>query len=82
MVVVVVVVCVCVCVLNSNIREYCRYVGGLDSCRHGWHLLDADQEVPWLDQPLIYYKKFRVYFQVRSSAALRHSHHLILLWLL
>ena len=39
------------------------YVGGLNVCRHGWHLLDADQEVPWMDQPLVYYKKFRVYFQ-------------------
>ena len=39
------------------------YIGGLDACRHGWHLLDADQEIPWQDQPLIYYKKFRVYFQ-------------------
>ena len=28
----------------------------------GWHLLDAEQEIPWADQPLIYYKKFRVYY--------------------
>ena len=28
------------------------YVGGLSTCHHGWHLLDADQEVPWQDQPL------------------------------
>ena len=25
----------------------------------GWHLLDAEQEIPWADQPLVYYKKFR-----------------------
>lgn len=39
------------------------YVGGMQVCKHGWHLLDADQDIPWLDQPLVYYKKFRVYFQ-------------------
>ena len=32
-------------------------------CKHGWHLLDADQELPWPDKPLVYFKKFRVYFQ-------------------
>jgi len=26
-------------------------------------LLDADQEVPWQDQPLEYYFKWRFYFQ-------------------
>ena len=30
------------------------YVGGLSTCHHGWHLLDADQEVPWQDKPLTY----------------------------
>ena len=40
-----------------------RYVGGLSTCHHGWHLLDADQEVPWPDQPLTYYFKWRFYFQ-------------------
>ena len=39
------------------------YVGGLSTCHHGWHLLDADQEVPWSSQPLEYWMKFRVYFQ-------------------
>lgn len=39
------------------------YVGGLSTCHHGWHLLDADQEVPWQDQPLEYYFKWRFYFQ-------------------
>jgi hypothetical protein len=38
-------------------------VGGLSTCHHGWHLLDADQEVPWQDQPLTYHFKFRWYFQ-------------------
>lgn len=39
-------------------------------CRlhHGWKLLDADQEIPWQDQPLEYYKKFRIYFQEYNSS--------------
>ena len=28
-----------------------------------WSLLDADQEIPWKDQPLRYYQKYRIYFQ-------------------
>jgi len=44
------------------------YVGGLDACHHGWHLLDAEQEVPWMDQPLEYYFKFRFYFQDYNPA--------------
>lgn len=39
------------------------YVGGLSTCHHKWHLLDADQEIPWLDQPLEYWLKFRIYYQ-------------------
>lgn len=39
------------------------YKGGLSTCHHGWKLLDADQEIPWQDQPLEYYKKLRIYFQ-------------------
>ena len=33
------------------------------TCHHKWVLLDAEQEQPWQDQPLVYYKKFRVYYQ-------------------
>lgn len=50
--------------------DYRTYVGGLHTCLHGWHLLDADQEIPWQDQPLEYYKKYRVYFQEYNA-----SHH-------
>ena len=39
------------------------YAGGLSTCHHGWHLLDADQEIPWADQVLSYHFKFRIYFQ-------------------
>jgi hypothetical protein len=48
------------------------YVGGLSTCHHGWHLLDAEQEVPWQDQPLVYYKKFRIWFQEYSPATRGH----------
>ena len=44
------------------------YAGGLSTCHHKWHLLDADQTVPWLDQPLEYWLKFRVYFQPYQPA--------------
>lgn len=44
------------------------YVGGLSTCHHGWNLLDADQEIPWQDQPLEYYKKFRIYFQEYNAS--------------
>jgi len=44
------------------------YEGGLSTCHHRWHLLDADQEVPWLDQPLVYYMKYRLYFQAYNPA--------------
>jgi hypothetical protein len=44
------------------------YVGGLSTCHHAWHLLDADQEVPWQDQPLEYYLKYRLYFQEYNAS--------------
>jgi hypothetical protein len=39
------------------------YSGGLQVCKHMWSLLDADQEIPWQDQPLRYYQKYRFYYQ-------------------
>jgi hypothetical protein len=39
-------------------------------CKHQYHLLDAEQPVPWLDRKLTLYKKFRVYFQEYNA-----SHH-------
>ena len=32
------------------------YAGGLQVCKHKWSLLDAEQEQPWPDQPLVYYQ--------------------------
>jgi hypothetical protein len=39
------------------------YVGGQTACHHMWSLLDADQEIPWADQPLEYHLKFRFWYQ-------------------
>lgn len=39
------------------------YVGGIHCCPHGAFLLDSDQEIPWKDEPLEYYLKFRFYFE-------------------
>jgi len=44
------------------------YIGGLETCHHGWILLDAEQEQPWTDQPLVYYKKFRIYYQEYNAS--------------
>lgn len=39
------------------------YTGGIQSCLDTWRLLDKEQPVPWLDQPLVYRHKFRFWFQ-------------------
>ena len=49
------------------------YTGGFLACQHGWSLLDADQEIPWQDQPLRYWQKYRFYFQEVSPPACEQS---------
>lgn len=44
------------------------YVGGQLSCHHMWSLLDADQDIPWADQPLEYHIKFRFYVQEYNAS--------------
>ena len=44
------------------------YVGGQTACHHMWSLLDADQEIPWVDQPLEYSMKFRFYVQPYNAS--------------
>jgi len=39
------------------------YLGGQTACHHMWSLLDADQDIPWADQPLQYHLKFRFWVQ-------------------
>merc|ERR1712227_373959 len=46
--------------LTCDVRTY---VGGQVACHHMWSLLDADQDIPWVDQPLEYSLKFRFWYQ-------------------
>lgn len=39
------------------------YSGGQIACHHLWSLLDAEQEIPWPDQPQVYHQKFRFWVQ-------------------
>jgi hypothetical protein len=50
-------------VMKNPTCDIRTYTGGLLTCHHKWVLLDTEQEQPWTDQPLVYYKKFRVYYQ-------------------
>ena len=45
-----------------------HYRGGQWSCLHGWSLLDADQEIPWADQPLVFHHKYRFWVQPYDPA--------------
>lgn len=40
-----------------------NYSGGQIACHHMWSLLDADQPIPWTDQPLEYSLKFRFWVE-------------------
>jgi len=44
------------------------YVGGQSACHHMFSLLDADQEIPWVDQPLEYHLKFRFWVQEYNAS--------------
>ena len=47
-------------VLNEQKNPTCdirHYKGGQRSCHHMWSLLDADQEIPWADQPIVFHHK-------------------------
>jgi len=44
------------------------YVGGQTACHHMFSLLDADQEIPWVDQPLEYHIKFRFWVQEYNAS--------------
>jgi hypothetical protein len=39
------------------------YRGGQWACHHKWSLLDADQPIPWTDQPLVFVHKYRFWVQ-------------------
>ena len=40
-----------------------HYRGGQSACHHMWSLLDADQEIPWADKPLVFSHKWRFWVQ-------------------
>ena len=40
-----------------------HYRGGQWACHHMWSLLDAEQEIPWADKPLVFQHKYRFYVQ-------------------
>eukprot|EP00658_Telonema_sp_P-2_P069144 TRINITY_DN5822_c0_g1_i8.p1 TRINITY_DN5822_c0_g1~~TRINITY_DN5822_c0_g1_i8.p1 ORF type:complete len:381 (+),score=61.25 TRINITY_DN5822_c0_g1_i8:452-1594(+) len=40
-----------------------HYKGGQWACHHMWSLLDADQPIPWSDQPLVFHHKYRFWVQ-------------------
>jgi len=44
------------------------YSGGQIACHHMYSLLDADQEIPWPDQPLEYRLKFRFWVQEYNAS--------------
>mmetsp|Transcript_30184 Transcript_30184/g.59088 ORF Transcript_30184/g.59088 Transcript_30184/m.59088 type:complete len:774 (-) Transcript_30184:87-2408(-) len=44
------------------------YVGGMDVCKHGWSLLDADQDIPWVDTPLVIQQKYRFWVQPYNAS--------------
>jgi hypothetical protein len=43
--------------------DHRTYTGGQIACHHMWSLLDAEQVIPWPDQPLEYQIKFRFWYQ-------------------
>ena len=49
------------------------YAGGQVACHHLWSLLDADQQIPWADQPLNYSHKFRFWFQEYDPTGPSHT---------
>ena len=40
-----------------------HYRGGQWACHHMWSLLDAEQPIPWADQPLVWHTKMRFWVQ-------------------
>lgn len=44
------------------------YRGGQWACHHKWSLLDADQEIPWVDKPLVFHHKWRIWVQPYNAS--------------
>ena len=43
--------------LEDSLSVLCNQ--GQSSCHHMWSLLDANQEIPWTDEPLVLHHKYR-----------------------
>ena len=54
--------------LTNNRGCLAKDVGGQTACHHMWSLLDADQEIPWPDQPLEYHLKVRFWVQPYNAS--------------
>jgi hypothetical protein len=44
------------------------YLGGQSACHHMWSLLDADQDIPWPETPLVYQQKWRFWIQPYNAS--------------
>ena len=38
------------------------------ACHHMWSLLDADQDIPWVDQPMVFHHKWRFWTQPYNAS--------------
>lgn len=52
-----------------------HYTGGQWACHHMWSLLDADQAIPWPDQPLVFHHKWRLWVQPYDPALHQPLHY-------
>ena len=53
-------------ILNEMRNPTCdirHYQGGQWACHHMWSLLDADQAIPWANEPLVFHHKYRFWVQ-------------------
>eukprot|EP00658_Telonema_sp_P-2_P078380 TRINITY_DN7322_c0_g1_i4.p1 TRINITY_DN7322_c0_g1~~TRINITY_DN7322_c0_g1_i4.p1 ORF type:complete len:393 (+),score=85.33 TRINITY_DN7322_c0_g1_i4:167-1345(+) len=62
-------------VLNEQRNPTCdirHYQGGQWACHHMWSLLDADQPIPWSNQPLVFHHKYRFWVQPFTPVSYTH----------
>lgn len=53
------------------------FTGGQTACHHMWSLLDADQPIPWPEQPINYTMKWRFHYQEydpKVHTTIQYSH--------
>lgn len=52
-----------------------HYRGGQWACHHMWSLLDAEQEIPWPEQPLVFHHKYRFWVQPFTAGYHKSVHY-------